>query len=289
MKLHGSAVTTEMSIQMKRKSSRTNEYSDVTPALTTVSASVTVAADRLHRLVSDYFGDSAVQKIVSYFRVSTAKQGRSGLGLEGQQAAVDAFVARRGCEVLATYTEIESGTKADRPQLAKALAHAKRSRATLVVAKLDRLARNVAFLSRLMESGCDFIAIDLEHANRLTLHILSAVAEGEAKAISDRTKAALQAAKARGVKLGFADPVHKEKYKAARLEGATKGAKISAEVRSHAAAEAYVDLVPTIKGLRDAGRSLRQIAEALNAEGHTTRTGKPWNPVQVGRVLDRSK
>lgn len=271
-----------------KNSSPETKSPNVTHALTSNGASVTFVADQLHRLIDNYFGDSAVQKIVTYFRVSTVKQGQSGLGLEGQQAATDAFVARRGCRVVGTYTEVESGKKADRPQLAKALAHAKRSKATLVVAKLDRLARNVHFMSSLMESSVDFVAIDLEHANRLTIHILSAVAEGEAKAISDRTKSALQAAKARGTLLGSARPGHWDGLEAKRLEGSAKGAKASAEVRSKAADEAYVDLVPTIKELRDSGKSLRQIAESLNAEGHTTRTGKEWNAVQVSRVLERA-
>ncbi len=248
-----------------------------------------MVARRLNDLLTSYFGKSAVQKIIAYFRVSTAKQGQSGLGLEGQQAAVDAFVARRGCELLATYREVESGKNADRPELAKAVAHAKRSKAVLVVAKLDRLARNVAFLSRLMESRVDFLAVDLEHANRLTIHILSAVAEGEAKAISDRTKVALQAAKARGVKLGSARPGHWDGREAARAAGAAKGRKVSAKVRSKAAQDAYVDLVPTMKRLQTEGHSLRAIADALNADGHTTRRGMPWNQVQVKRVLDRAE
>lgn len=237
--------------------------------------------------MSDYFGESAVQKIIAYYRVSTAKQGRSGLGLEGETAAVAAFAQTRGCDVLGTYQEVESGKRADRPQLVKALAHAKRSKATLVVAKLDRLARNVAFLSRLMESGVDFIAIDLEHANRLTIHILSAVAEGEAKAISERTKAALAAAKARGMKLGSARPGHWDGREQARLAGSAKGAKVSAVVRAKAATEAYLDLLPQMQQLQSEGRSLRAIAESLNAAGHTTRRGKPWNQVQVMRVLQR--
>ena len=256
--------------------------------MTNVEYNVTMVAGRLNRLINDYFGGEAVQKIVVYLRVSTAKQGRSGLGLEGQQAAVDEFVTRRGCDVLATYTEVESGKRADRPQLARALKHAKRSKATLVVAKLDRLARNVAFLAALMESGCDFIAIDLEHANRLTIHILSAVAEGEAKAISDRTKVALQAAKARGVKLGSARPGHWDGREDARRAGGLKGLKAAAAVRHEAAEEAYTDLLPQLKELQAAGSSLRQIADTLNAEGHTTRRGKPWNAVQVMRVLGRA-
>jgi DNA invertase Pin-like site-specific DNA recombinase len=233
--------------------------------------------------------DRFMQKIIAYYRVSTPKQGRSGLGLEGQQAAVARFVAQRGCEVLAVYQEVESGKKADRPELTKALAHAKRSKATLVVAKLDRLARNVAFLSRLLEAGVEFTAIDIEHANQMTIHILAAVADGEAKAISDRTKAALAAAKARGVKLGSARPGHWQEREAARLAGGRKGLAKAAIARSRAANDAYFDLVSGMKQLKTEGKSLRFIAEALNAEGHTTRRGKRWNAVQVMRVLDRAQ
>lgn len=272
---------------MKNSPSRIRR-ADATIPLTFDGGSVESVVWDLDRLITSYFGKTAVQKIIAYYRVSTAKQGRSGLGLEGQQAAVEAFVARRGCEVLATYTEVESGKLADRPQLAKALAHAKRSKATLVVAKLDRLARNVVFLGTLMESGVDFIAIDLEHANRLTLHILSAVAEGEARAISERTKAALQAKKARGAKLGSARPGHWDGLEDRRLEGSVKGAKAAANAHRAAADEAYADLLPMIQQLRGDGQTLQQIADALNAEGHTTRRGKPWNNVQVMRVLGRT-
>jgi DNA invertase Pin-like site-specific DNA recombinase len=193
-----------------------------------VNGYVAIVAGQLNRLLNDYFGDSAVQKIIAYYRVSTAKQGKSGLGLEGQQAAVSSFVAHRGCEVLATYQEIESGKISDRPELAKAVAHAKRSKAVLVVAKLDRLARNVAFLSKLMESGVEFVAIDMEHANCLTIHILSAVAEGDAKAISDRTKTALAAAKARRTLLGSARPGHWNGREDARAEGLRKATQSAA-------------------------------------------------------------
>src|SRR5712671_4210340 len=140
--------------------------------------------------------------IIPYYRVSTKKQGESGLGLEGQEAAVQNYARQSGATIKANYVEVESGKRSDRPQLAKALAHARRSKATLVVAKLDRLARNVAFLSALMDSTVPFVACDNPHANRLTLHILAAVAEAEALAISQRTKAALTAYKARGGKLG---------------------------------------------------------------------------------------
>jgi len=272
---------------MKRSSPK-SEKPTVTTYLTSVEYDVTIVAGQLDRLVTSFFGNEAVQKIIAYYRVSTAKQGRSGLGLEGQQAAVDAFVVRRGCEVVTTYTEIETGKRADRPQLAKAIAHAKRAKATLVVAKLDRLARNVQFTSRLMDSGVDFIAIDLEHANRLTIHILAAVAEGEAKAISDRTKAALTAAKARGAKLGSARLGHWDGREAARAAGGLKGLAQAALNRTRAATEAYVDLVPAMQELKVAGKSLRDIAETLNAEGHITRRGMAWNQVQVKRVLDRA-
>jgi DNA invertase Pin-like site-specific DNA recombinase len=182
------------------------------------------------------------------------------------------------------YTEVESGKLADRPELAKALAHARRSKATLVVAKLDRLARNVAFLSALMDSKVPFVACDNPHANRLTLHILAAVAEAEAKAISDRTKAALAAYKARGGKLGGELP----QCRNLTPEAVAKGRQRSAVARAKAAAEAYADLAPTVAELRARGMPLHAIARELNAQGHTTRRGKPWNPVQVSRVLERA-
>jgi DNA invertase Pin-like site-specific DNA recombinase len=128
--------------------------------------------------------------------VSTAKQGESGLGLDGQAIAVEAYSKQIGKPIVARYTEVESGKRADRPELARALAHARRNKATLCVAKLDRLARNVEFLARVMNSAVDFVACDNPAANRLTLHILAAVAEAEAKSISERTKTALAAAKA---------------------------------------------------------------------------------------------
>lgn len=145
----------------------------------------------------------------------------------GWKAAVAELAARRGATLLSEYSEIESGKRKDRPELAKALAHARRSKATLVVAKLDRLARNVAFLSALMESNSDFVACDMEHANRLTIHILAAGAEAEAKAISERTKTALSAAKARGTKLGSSRPGHLDGREDARLRGAKQGTPVA--------------------------------------------------------------
>ena len=147
-------------------------------------------------------------KIIPYYRVNTKKQGRSGLGLEAQKADVEAFVRQRDAIIVSEYREVETGKNSKRPKLDEAIGHAKLAKATLVVAKLDRLARNVAFTSALMESGVEFVACDNPHANRLTIHILAAVAEDEALRISRRTKDALAAAKARGIKLGSARPGH---------------------------------------------------------------------------------
>lgn len=218
---------------------------------------------------------------VAYYRVSTDRQGRSGLGLEAQQAAVRGFV--KSGHLLAEYTEVETGKRSDRPKLQKALAHARRQKATLVIAKLDRLARNVAFTATLMESGADFVACDLPNANKLTIHILAAVAEDEARRISERTKAALAAYKARGGLLGSNHPKCREISRMAAKRGGPIGAKRVAEE----ARRAYADILPTMRQLRDAGYSLRQIAAHLNEADHVTRNGQQWNATQVKRVLDR--
>ncbi|NQU22679.1 MAG: recombinase family protein [Candidatus Nealsonbacteria bacterium] len=223
--------------------------------------------------------------IVGYLRVSTAGQGKSGLGLDGQKEALRLYAAQGAGRVLATYTEVESGKRADnRPELQKAIAHAKRSNATLVIAVLDRLARNVHFISGIMESGVDFCACDNPFATPLTIHILAAVAEDEVKRISKRTKAALQAAKARGVKLGASRPECRNLTQEARV----RGAKRSVEVRTEKARAAYDDLLPLMRDWRGAGSSQQAIADKLNELGHTTRRGKAWNQVQVARCLRRA-
>lgn len=226
-------------------------------------------------------------KIVAYFRVSTERQGQSGLGLDAQRTAVEQFAQRTGAEIVTSYTEIETGKRADREELARAIAHAKRSKATLVVAKLDRLARNVAFTSALMESGVEFVACDQPHANRLTIHILAAVAEHEAEMISQRTKAALAAAKNRGVKLGSAREGHWDGREEQRQVGLAKAQKAASKARARLADEAYEDIADDLKSMRAEGLSLRAIAERLNEQGHTTRRGKTWNPMQVRNVLKR--
>lgn len=231
-----------------------------------------------------------MQSLIAYFRVSTQRQGRSGLGLEAQQEAAASYARSVNLPISAVYIEVETGKGdgADRPELAKAIGHARRAKATLVVGKLDRLARNVAFVSALMESDVEFVACDNPHANRLTLHILAAVAEWEAQTISQRTKDALQAAKQRGTLLGSARPGHWDGREEARREGARKGRERSAEVRSAKAATNYADLLPLVQGMREQGLSLAVIAQRLNDKGQRTVRGKEWSAMQVSRLLDRN-
>lgn len=229
-----------------------------------------------------------MEKLIAYYRVSTKRQGYSGLGLDGQRVAVNDHARNTGAELVASYTEVESGKLADRPQLARAIAHARRIGARLCIAKIDRLARNLAFLATLMDSGCEFVACDNPTANRLTIHILAAVAEDEARRISERTKAALAAAKRRGRLLGSARPGHWTGREDARLAGAHKGNERSAEVRAAAAMAAVADLLPEMQERREHGETLAEIADALNAAGQQTARGAEWTAVQVKRALDRA-
>jgi DNA invertase Pin-like site-specific DNA recombinase len=229
-----------------------------------------------------------MKKIIAYYRVSTKRQGQSGLGLEGQQAAVKAYASQNGAEIVKAYTEVESGKRSDRPELAKALGHAKLAGATLVVAKLDRLSRNVAFLAAVMDSGADFVAVDQPHANRLTLHILSAMAEAEAKAISDRTKVALAAVKARGKQLGSAREGHWQGREERREAGRQKAVARAATVRHKQAGEAYAYLMPTIRELRESGETLESIANKLNLDGHRTTRQLPFTGTMIHRLLRRA-
>ncbi len=222
-------------------------------------------------------------KLVPYYRCSTSKQAKSGLGLEGQEATVSLFAKVHGAQVLKPYIEVESGKKADRPELAKAIAHARRAKATLIIAKLDRLARNVHFLSGLMEAGVKFVACDQPSANDLTIHILAAVAQDEAKRISDRTKTALAAYKARGGLLGASRP----ECRNLTVEASKIGAEAAGVVAKKEADTAYTDLYPMMLDLREQGLSLRAIARHLDDEGYETRRGRTWSHVQVRAVLNR--
>lgn len=220
-------------------------------------------------------------RVVAYERVSTARQGASGLGLQAQRTTIDAYAASRGAEVLARFTEVESGKRADRPELAKALHLAKVTGATLVIAKLDRLSRNAAFLLALRDSGVRFVAVDLPEANDLTVGIMALVAQAEREAISRRTKEALAVAKARGTQLGNPNG-------AAALRRAGKGgAALRATVAQNADLHAQ-DLAPVIADIRAMGHcSLRAIAAALNARGMLTRRGGGWHVSNVGNLLKR--
>jgi DNA invertase Pin-like site-specific DNA recombinase len=227
---------------------------------------------------------SATPNLIAYIRVSTARQGESGLGLDAQVDAINRYASAAGGSVVQTYREVESGRRADRPKLLKAIAHAKRLRGRLVIAKLDRLARNVHFVTEVMQSGVDFVACDNPHANKLTIHILAAVAEDEADRISQRTEAALAAAKARGVLLGSARPGHwqgREDQWRAAPEKASRAAKAKRDAES---APIYGAVRPIIRELIGQGQSLRGIAIHLNRRGFVTVHGAAWNPVQVHRV-----
>lgn len=217
-------------------------------------------------------------RTINYYRVSTAKQGRSGLGLDAQREAITSFCAKRGCEPLGEYTEIESGKRDDRPQLAKALHHAKVTGATLVIAKLDRLSRNLAFLAALQDSGARFIAADLPDANELTIHIMAVMAQAERKAISKRTKEALTAAKARGRKLG--NPM------GAKAFGPYKGNGAAVEAIKAKAKAFAMDVMPIIEAIRTEGHaSLRAIAAELNARGIMTARGGKWAAQSVHDII----
>jgi DNA invertase Pin-like site-specific DNA recombinase len=231
--------------------------------------------------------------VVPYARVSTQRQGVSGLGLAAQRQAVERYAEHHGGRVAALYVETESGRHNARPELLKAIAHAKRARALLLVAKLDRLSRDSVFLGTLIKSGLDVAFCDLPSVppgatGLFMIQQMANVAELEAGLISERTKAALQAAKARGQKLGSARPGHWQGREEARLRGAHKGGQVAAVVHREKAAAAYADLAPLMRQWRAEGLTLKSIAGKLNADGHTTRRGRPWNPFQVARVLKRA-
>jgi DNA invertase Pin-like site-specific DNA recombinase len=221
-------------------------------------------------------------KFIAYYRVSTPRQGRSGLGLAAQQRAVADHLNGGRWRLVAEFTEVESGKRADnRPKLAEALAACRAHGAKLIIAKLDRLARNVAFVSNLMEAGVDFEAVDFPQANRLTIHILAAVAEHEARMISERTKAALAAARRRGVKLGGIRKGHKP-FTAKMQAMGVKASKANAQRRAE-------DMQPIISELRAAGFvKFEAIAAELNARSIPTVSGTGrWQATSVSRLLAR--
>lgn len=222
---------------------------------------------------------SSRKKFAAYYRVSTDRQGRSGLGLEAQREAVQNFLVQRRHVLISERIEVESGRNADRPELAEALAECRLHRATLIIAKLDRLARSVAFISNILESGVDFVAADFPEANRLTIHILAAVAEHEARMISDRTRAALAAARARGIVLGG------DRGNLPAVAGI--GAHASARVRSRQADDRARDLSPMIAALRNSGKTYAEVATELERRGVPSARGGIWTAQKVARIMQR--
>jgi DNA invertase Pin-like site-specific DNA recombinase len=215
-------------------------------------------------------------KFVAYFRVSTIKQGQSGLGLEAQQAAVMAYLNGGAWTLVGAFTEVETGKGSNaldkRPELREALAMCKKHGATLIIAKLDRLARNVHFISGLLETGCDFVAADMPQANKVMIQMHAVMSEWERDQISKRTKDALAAAKARGVQLGTAGPAN---------------LKPNIEVRQRAADEFAAGLSDVLAGFKSVGMPQRAMVNKLNALGIKAARGGQWSLAQLQRVLAR--
>lgn len=215
-------------------------------------------------------------RFVSYIRVSTQQQGRSGLGLDAQRNAVADYASSTPSHILQEFVEVETGKGANaldrRPQLRAALALCRKEGATLLIAKLDRLARNVAFIAGLLESNIEFVAVDMPNANKTMLHIHSVMAEWERDQISARTREALAAAKARGVRLGSAGP--------ANLRSNT-------EARQALANDFAVRLRPLITALLNSGFSQRAAVQKLNETGVKAPRGGRWSLVQLQRALKR--
>src|SRR6516165_10321683 len=211
-------------------------------------------------------------KFIAYYRVSTDRQGKSGLGLDAQRKAVEDYLNGGRWTLVDEFTEIESGKRNDRPKLEEALVACKKRKAKLVIAKLDRLSRNLAFIATLMESSVEFLAVDNPHATKLTIHILAAVYQHEREMISERTKAALAAAKKRGQRLG--NPDIAEVAKRGRAVASANAKRFAANVR------------PIIEEIMRAGvTSHNAIAQKLNERNVRTARGGTWTHVQVGAIL----
>ena len=220
-------------------------------------------------------------RVVAYYRVSTESQARSGLGLDAQREAVEGLCHQRGWQLLAEFTEVESGKRNDRPELGAALKRAKVTGSRLVIAKLDRLSRNVAFLAALQESGAKFTAADMPEADEFTVHILAAVAQRERKLISERTTAALAAAKARGVKLGNPNGAAPFRRAGKSTEAAVAAVKKNASAR----ATDYSDILADVRATGVA--SLGGIAKEMNERGILTARGGKWHASSVRNLLRR--
>ncbi len=221
--------------------------------------------------------------IVAYYRVSTKLQGFGGLGMAAQRHAVECFATRNESRIIGAYEEVETGSKdhlRNRPELTRALAHAKRSRAVLVIARLDRLSRSVFVTAQLHQSNVDFVACDNPHANRLTIQILAVLAEHESRMTSARVKAAFAVRKAEGKSLKPTYPLSAENRR--------KGQAAAAIANRQRARDECADLLPILRSVARSGSSLQTIADRLNALGHTNRRGNPWSKSNVHKLFERS-
>ena len=220
------------------------------------------------------------QPLVAYYRVSTRSQKRSGLGLEGQRIAVRRYLETCPGALIAELTDIESGRNSDRPQLKEALWLCRVYEAKLVVAHLDRMSRSVTLIAGLMDSGVDFVAVNMPYANRFTIHIFAAVAEYEVRLISERLKAAFAARKARGLKLGHPNP-KRDQFQAIIGEAKVRAAHEQAKSRA-------LEFAPLLCALRDKGSTINHIADQLTQMGiPTPRNAKRWNGKLVGKMFER--
>lgn len=244
---------------------------------------VTYRHTNVKRNVTHPGTDTMDQKFVTYYRVSTDKQGRSGLGLEAQKKTVLDFINGNDSEIVGEYVEVESGKNDDRPELQKAIRTCKLKKARLVVSKLDRLSRDLHFITELQRSGVQFTIAEMPEATELTVHIYAAMAQHERKEIGRRTKNALAAAKARGVALGNPCILSGERIPGS---GDTTNAN---QVRKSKANEFALDIAQTIKEEIVPGQSLREIADDLNNMGYRTARDKEWQATSVKRIIDRTK
>lgn len=215
-----------------------------------------------------------MKKYIAYYRVSTSKQGVSGLGIEAQRTMVTSFVGCDDC-IVSEYKEVESGRNDNRPELLKALEHCKKEGAILVIAKLDRLARKVSFISALMESGVKFVCCDMPEATEFTIHIFAALAQQERKMISERTRKALDELKKKGVKLGKPENLTNE----ARMNAVKTNRNKALENPNNIKAASMIRL------LKDKGHTLQEIANELNEKGFKTSQGKAFTRTQVSRLI----
>ena len=229
---------------------------------------------------------SSTPKFVAYTRVSTDEQGADGLGIEAQQHAIRQHIESIGGILVSEFVEVASGDDDDRPKLSAALKLAKRTGATIIVAKLDRLSRVVAKIAGLIRQGTELRVVECANASTLELHIRAVIAEEERRKIGERTRDALGAAKRRGVRLGSARPGHWKGREDRRALGQARATSAAAAARRDMRAETYALALPIAKRMNKAGDSLHSIAKHLNAEGITTPRGATWRATQVQRMIE---